>query len=99
MLYPEFELGNHDPKALGIKLERLADHFDHICQLSGNCLHIGFGTDLDGLFGTEQTPYDMDTIADIVKFDAILQSRGYTGEDIANVFSGNWLRLIRKAWR
>ena len=98
MLYPEFELGNHNPKALGIKLERLADHFDHICQLSGNCLHIGFGTDLDGLFGTEQTPYDMDTIADIVKFDVMLQRRGYTVEDIANVFSGNWLRLIKKAW-
>ena len=98
MLYPEFELGKHDPKALGINLEKLVDHFDHICQLAGNCHHIGFGTDLDGLFGTEQTPYDMDTIADIVKFDSILTHRGYTEEHIRNIFSGNWLRVIKRAW-
>lgn len=98
MLYPEFEMGKHDPKTLGIRLESLADHFDHICQLSGNCLHIGFGTDLDGLFGTEQTPCDLDTIADIVKFDEILMQRGYTKEDIINIFSGNWLRLLKRTW-
>lgn len=98
MLYPEFELGRHNPKDAGINLEKLVDHFDHICQLAGNCLHIGFGTDLDGLFGTEQTPYDMDTIADIVKFKEILTRRGYTNENINNIFSGNWLRVIEKAW-
>lgn len=98
MLYPEFELGKSNPKDLGINLEKLVDHFDHICQLAGNCLHIGFGSDLDGLFGTEQTPYDMDTIADIVRFEEILTRRGYTTEDISNIFSGNWLRVISKAW-
>ena len=98
MLYPEFEMVKNNPKQLGINLEKLADHFDHICQLAGNCLHIGFGTDLDGLFGTEQTPYDMDTIADIVKFESILSLRGYSSEDINNIFSGNWLRAIEKAW-
>jgi len=98
MLYPEFEMGHHNPQQLGINLEKLADHFDHICQLAGNCRHIGFGTDLDGLFGTEQTPYDMDTIADIVKFTDILTRRGYTSENIQNIFSGNWLRLLKRTW-
>ncbi|MBA4054625.1 MAG: peptidase M19 [Marivirga sp.] len=98
MLYPEFEMGKHDPQSLGINLEKLADHFDHICQLAGNCLHIGFGTDLDGLFGTEQTPYDMDTIADIVKFEDILLRRGYSRQNLEHVFSLNWLRVIKKAW-
>ena len=98
MLYPEFEMGKGNPRDLGINLEKLVDHFDHICQLAGNSLHIGFGTDLDGLFGTEQTPYDMDTIADIVKFKSILTSRGYTEENIDNIFFGNWLRIISKAW-
>lgn len=98
MLYPDFEMGKNDPKALGINLEKLVDHFDHICQLAGNCKHIGFGTDLDGLFGTEQTPYDMDTIADIVKFKEILAGRGYTPEDVNNIFCDNWLRIIKKAW-
>jgi membrane dipeptidase len=98
MLYPEFQIGKSIPRDLGISLEKLVDHFDHICELAGNSLHIGFGSDLDGLFGTEQTPYDMDTIADIVKFEKILSRRGYTGENISNIFSGNWLRLIKKAW-
>ena len=98
MLHPEFEMKKNTPAELGINLEKLVDHFDHICQLAGNCLHIGFGTDLDGLFGTEQTPYDMDTIADIVKFKEILALRGYNSENIKSIFSGNWLRLIQKAW-
>ncbi len=98
MLCPQFEMGNHDPKKLGINLEKLVDHFDHICQLAGNASHIGFGTDLDGLFGTEQTPYDMDTIADIVKFEEILTRRGYSEVDRKNIFSDNWLRVIKKAW-
>ncbi len=66
--------------------------------MAGNSKHIGFGTDLDGLFGTEQTPHDMDTIADIVMFETILNKRGYAQYDIENIFSGNWLRVIKKTW-
>jgi membrane dipeptidase len=99
MLYENFAMALDDPKKLGINLEKLVNHFDHICQLAGNVNHIGFGTDLDGLFGIEQTPYDMDTIADIVKFEDILEKRGYSKTDIEQVFHGNWLNLIRKAWK
>ncbi len=100
MLYPNYQrgaLGN--PKSLGINLEKLVDHFDHICQLSGNSKHIAFGTDLDGLFGIEQTPYDLDTIADVAKYENILSKRGYTHEDIENIFYRNWLNLIKKTWQ
>jgi membrane dipeptidase len=99
MLYPDFRLqGERSPRELGIGLERLVDHFDHICQLAGNTNHVAFGTDLDGLFGTEQTPYDLDTIADIELFEGVLARRGYTPIDIENIFHGNWLRLLRQAW-
>jgi membrane dipeptidase len=96
MLHNDFNMGVDDPKSLGIGLEKLVDHFDHICQLLGNTDHIGFGSDLDGLFGTEQTPYDMDTIADLQKFNGILQKRGYTAADIEKIFSTNWIRLFKK---
>ena len=99
MLYPDYKMNANSPRALGINLEKLVDHFDHICQMAGNSLHIGFGTDLDGLFGTEQSPYDLDTIADVQKYKAILSKRGYKKEDIENIFHGNWLRLIKEAWR
>jgi membrane dipeptidase len=98
MLYEDFAMGVDDPKLLGINLQKLVDHFDHICQLAGSSKHIGFGTDLDGLFGTEQTPLDMDTIADITKFETILHQRGYDANDIENIFSKNWLRVIRNVW-
>ncbi|MDG1028376.1 MAG: membrane dipeptidase [Flavobacteriaceae bacterium] len=94
MLHPNFKMNQDSPKEMGIGLEKLVDHFDHICQLSGNCRHIGFGSDLDGLFGLEQTPYDMNSIADLQKFQFILKSRGYSDEDIENIFFKNWLNVI-----
>ncbi len=99
MLHPGFRMGTDIPKDLSIGLEKLVDHFDHICQLAGNSLHAGFGTDLDGLFGIEQSPYDLDTIAELPKFETILINRGYSAEDIRNVFHDNWLRFFRTAWQ
>jgi membrane dipeptidase len=87
-----------DPWQLDIKLEHLVDHWDHICQIAGNANHIAIGSDLDGIFGTEQSPWDVNSIADLQKFEAILTKRGYSAPDIENIFSQNWLRFIRKAW-
>lgn len=98
MLNVNFEKGLENSIKNNINLEKLVDHFDHICQLAGNSNHIAFGTDLDGLFGTEQSPYDLETIADIANYESLLQKRGYKQSDIENIFHGNWLRLIRKAW-
>ncbi len=87
-----------DPWQLNIKLENLVDHWDHICQIAGNSLHIAIGSDLDGIFGTEQSPWDMNSIADLQKYQDILSKRGYKQQDIENIFSKNWLRFLRKAW-
>jgi membrane dipeptidase len=61
-------------------------------------LHVGMGTDLDGAFGREQCPYDLETIADLQKVTRLLAKRGYTDADIENMMHGNWLRFLRKAW-
>ena len=74
------------------------DHLDHICQIAGNALHVGIGSDLDGAFGTEQSPYDLGTIAGLQKVLPILEKRGYSKVDISNIMHGNWLRFLRKAW-
>ena len=55
------------------------------------------GSDLDGEFGTEQTPHDVNTIADLQKLPAILKSRGYSDADIEGVMHGNWLRIFQRA--
>ncbi|MEO8406136.1 MAG: aminotransferase class I/II-fold pyridoxal phosphate-dependent enzyme, partial [Chitinophagaceae bacterium] len=49
-----------------IRLENLVDHWDHICQIAGNTFHVAIGSDLDGIFGTEQSPWDMDSIAEAI---------------------------------
>lgn len=95
MLYPGWVRQQTKPEVVGI--EAAADHMDHICQLAGSAKHCAFGTDLDGGFGTEQTPRDLDTITDVHKLEEILASRGYKGADIDDIFFGNWLRFFSKA--
>jgi membrane dipeptidase len=97
MMNVHFEPGLENSKKHNINLEKLVDHFDHICQIAGNSNHCAFGTDLDGLFGTEQSPHDLNDISDISKYQNILKNRGYCDSDIENIFHKNWLRLIRKA--
>jgi membrane dipeptidase len=82
-----------------VMLAHVADHIDHICQLAGNSGHAAIGSDLDGGFGREQSPSDLDTIADLQNMIEILAKRGYTEIDIASIMHGNWLRLIRRAWK
>jgi len=86
------------PEQLHCNLEKLIDHMDHICQVAGNSLHVGIGSDLDGAFGKEQSPYDLETIADLQKIPALLKKRGYNNEAVNNIMHENWLRFIRKTW-
>ena len=99
MMVPGWERGVSSPKEMHCQLAVIADHIDHICQLAGNALHVGIGSDLDGAFGKEQCPYDLETIADLQKLKGILLRRGYAMTDVENIFSGNWLRFLQKAWR
>ena len=79
-------------------IEMVADHIDHVCQVAGSAKHVGLGTDLDGGFGTEQSPLGLDSIADLRKMPDILDARGYSAADIEGVMHGNWLALMRRAW-
>ena len=99
MMAPGFVQRQSDPKEFGVTMDKLVDHWDHICQLTGNSLHVAFGTDLDGMFGREQSPYDLDTISDLQKYQDLLRQRGYTESDIENIFHKNWLRLLTNTWK
>lgn len=99
MMVPGWVRGQSTPRQMNCNLEVMIDHIDHICQIAGNALHVGMGTDLDGAFGKEQCPYDLETIADMQKVPALLKKRGYTDADIDNMMHGNWLRFLRNAWK
>ncbi|HWB54318.1 MAG TPA: membrane dipeptidase [Tepidisphaeraceae bacterium] len=92
MLKPNFVIGQTSGSE--VLLSNLIDHIDHICQLAGNCHHVAIGSDLDGGFGTEQTPNGLETIADLQKLGDLLMDRGYDDKDINCIFHGNWLRFL-----
>ncbi len=96
MMVPDWIRGKSDPKARNVTLEIMANNIDHICQLAGNSLHAGVGSDLDGGYGTEQCPYDLDTIADLQKIPEILESRGYSEVDIRNIMHRNFIGYLKE---
>jgi membrane dipeptidase len=94
MLHPGWEIGR--TRRSVVQLAAAADHIDHICQLAGNCRHVAIGSDLDGGFGTEQTPVGLDSIADLQKLAGILDQHGYVSDSIEAIFHGNWLRFFQQ---
>ena len=98
MLSPEWERGKSTPKERDVKIATVLDHLDHICQLAGNANHIGIGSDLDGAFGREQCPWDLETISDLQKIPDLLKARGYRESDISKVMHGNWLNFLKISW-
>lgn len=98
MMVPGWQRGISTPESMGVSLNRMIDHMDHICQLAGNADHVGIGTDLDGGFGKEQCPQDIETIADLQKLTTLLADRGYATVDIERILSGNFLSFLKRVW-
>lgn len=84
-----------DPRA-HVPLDHLATQIDGICQLAGNALHAGIGSDFDGGFGLQSVPDGIDTIADLHALVPLLEQKGYTSTDIAQIFGLNWQRILTR---
>jgi membrane dipeptidase len=80
-----------------IGLDQMVRHIDHICQLVGDARHVGIGSDIDGGFGRDETPEEMDTVADLAKLADALRIAGYKEDDIVGIMSGNWQRFLERA--
>lgn len=98
MLAPDWVRGSSTPESAKVTLNTVIDHIDRICQIAGDALHCGIGSDLDGAFGREQCPSDIETIADLARIPSRLAARGYSGDDIAAIAHGNFIRFLRTAW-
>lgn len=98
MLVPGWVRGESTPEKAGLTLETVVNHIDHICQLAGNANHCTIGSDLDGAFGREQCPSDVQTIADLSRIPGVLAARGYSDDDIQRITSGNFIGFLRRAW-
>ena len=79
-----------------VPLEVVVNHMDHVCQIAGDSLHVGIGSDFDGGFGLQSVPPEIDTVADLQKLVSLLQARGYSEADAANILGGNWLARLNR---
>jgi membrane dipeptidase len=83
------EIQPHQPKAT---IATYVDHIEYVGKRIG-WDHVGIGSDFDhgsGIIG-------FDSAADAPNVTAELVSRGYTQEQIAGIWGGNFLRVLRAA--
>jgi membrane dipeptidase len=72
-------------------LEDYVDHIDYIVQLIG-VDHVGIGTDFDGGGGVE----GFNDASEAPNVTVELVRRGYSDEDIAKIWGGNLMRVLRE---
>lgn len=87
-----------DPKE-SVTLDDVAAHIDHVCQLVGSAEHVGIGSDMDGGFGRDDVPAEIESIADLRKIgDALQEKYDYGDDDVANIMGENWVGRLRAAF-
>jgi membrane dipeptidase len=69
--------------------EHLRRHAEHIAGLAG-WNQVGIGSDLDGGFGLEESPVEIDTVADLYKVGSAVPAEAREA-----VLSTNWLNFLR----
>jgi membrane dipeptidase len=79
-----------------VTLQHVVSQVDYICQMAGDALHVGLGSDFDGGFGLQSVPAEIDSIADLQKLVLLLSEKGYADADIAAIFHANWLGILAR---
>ena len=88
---PVIEQFRKDNPSLFADVETVADHIDRVVQLAG-IDHVGIGSDLDGGLGLEESPVEIDTVADLSKVGLVVPV-----EVREAVLSTNWLNFLRSS--
>lgn len=70
----------------------VVDHIDHVVQVTGDCDHVGLGSDYDG---TSDTPAGLENVGLLPSITGELVSRGYKPADIRKILGGNFLRVFQ----
>src|SRR5213078_4426149 len=99
MLVPGWVRKKTTPESAGLTMEKIVEHIDHVCQIAGNARHSGIGSDLDGAFGREQSPADLDTIADLSRLPTMFAERRYSDADVQQYMHGNFVLFLLGTWR
>jgi membrane dipeptidase len=71
--------------------EQLRRHANHVARVCG-WSYLGIGSDLDGGFGLEESPSEIDTVADLHKVGSVVPA-----EVRGAVLGTNWLNFLRSS--
>jgi membrane dipeptidase len=74
-----------------VDVKTVVDHIDHIVKVTGDCDHVGLGSDFDGLSETAAGLENAGLLANITKE---LVRRGYKPADIRKILGGNFMRVF-----
>ncbi len=80
-----------------VTLAGLVRHIERICDIAGDALHVGIGSDFDGGYGAESIPVELQSVADLPRLADALGAAHFSDSDIENVLGGNWIRLLKRA--
>jgi membrane dipeptidase len=75
-----------------VDVNTVVDHIDHVVKVTGDCDHVGLGSDFDG---TGDTPAGLENIGLLPSITKELVRRGYKPEDIRKILGGNFLRVFQ----
>ena len=71
--------------------EHVRQHAAYLASVVG-WQHLGVGSDLDGGLGLEESPQEIDTVADLYKVGAVIPPEARAG-----VLSANWLNFLMRS--
>ena len=80
-----------------VNLSHVIKHIQHICKIAGDTSHVAVGSDLDGGFGAESVPAEIDTVGDLNKLGTALSEVGFSDKEVQEVMQKNWLRILERA--
>jgi membrane dipeptidase len=87
-LDPRWKQDKSIPVTLNDQLRKHANHIAALCSWS----HVGIGSDLDGGFGLEESPAEIDTVADLYKVGSVVPAEAREA-----VLGANWLNFLRSS--
>ena len=79
-----------------VHIDHVIAQIDYICQLAGDALHVGIGSDFDGGFGLQSVPAGIDNIADLQNLVPLLVEKGYSKTDVAAILGENWITQLER---
>lgn len=65
-------------------------HIDRICELAGDRLHVGLGSDMDGGFAADRLPDGLDHPRSLSRLADALSQHGWSDDEVEGFAYGNW---------